>query len=153
MLVLTLHETSNMGAWTGGSCPGCGEYMPENLIHCQVCRALLNPELTSDSVEIPEFIPLQEISSMVDVSPVGHYILCPRCNQELRTHGKYRGQHVQCKFCHGQFKYAVDNQAVRVVAIYSSCPHCSQELRAALKYVGMKVACKHCNGNIHILAE
>ena len=60
-----------MPAWPGGPCPECGEVMPENLVHCQNCRALMNPDLKTDSVEIPEFIPLQEIGSMVEVKPKG----------------------------------------------------------------------------------
>ena len=31
----------------------------------------MNPDLKTDSVEIPEFIPLQEIGSMVEVKPKG----------------------------------------------------------------------------------
>jgi len=31
----------------------------------------MNPDLKTDSVEIPEFIPLQEIGSMVEVNPKG----------------------------------------------------------------------------------
>ena len=40
------------GAWQGGPCHQCGDDMPANLVHCQTCRALLNSELTEDSVEI-----------------------------------------------------------------------------------------------------
>ena len=142
-----------MSAWPGGPCPGCGEFMPENLIHCQVCRALLNSELKSDTVEIPQFIPLQEIDTMVEVGATGHYILCPECSKELRIHGKYIGQTVQCKFCSGHFQYKHSSPKLDVVAIYAPCPHCSEELRAATKYLGMKVACKHCNGKIHLTQD
>jgi len=127
--------------------------MPENLIHCQSCRALLNPELESDSVEVPEFMPLQEIESMVDASPNGHYVECPDCHRELRIHDKYAGQRVKCKFCNGGFRHDLTGGSVHVVAVYTSCPHCSQELRAATKYLGLKVACRHCDGKIHLLQK
>lgn len=138
-----------MSAWPGGPCPQCGEDMPENLIHCQVCRALLNPELEHDSVEIPVFIPLQEIDSMSEVTVRGHYIECPTCVKELRINSKYLGQHVQCKFCNGSFDYT--KASIRTVAVYSACPHCKDEIRAATKYLGLKVACKHCNGKLSLL--
>lgn len=138
-----------MAAWPGGPCPQCGEDMPENLIHCQVCRALLNSELEHDSVEIPVFIPLQEIDTMSEVISRGHYIQCPTCAKELRINGKYIGQKVQCKFCAGSFAYQQDK--VKVVAVYSACPHCQDEIRAAKKYLGMKVACKHCHGKLTLI--
>ena len=140
-----------MATWQGGPCPQCGDDMPPALIHCQSCRALLNPELETDSVEIPAFMPLQEIETMVEVAPTGHYISCPICSKELRIHGKYRGLHVACKFCSGNFEYETQSGNVAVQAMYSSCPHCSQEIRAATKYLGMKVCCKHCNGKIHLV--
>ena len=140
-----------MPSWPGGPCPQCGENMPENLIHCQVCRALLNDELEADSVEIPEFIPLQEIDSMAEVSANGHYVQCDQCKKELRINKKYAGKNVQCKFCGGTFNYT--GEGAKVVAIYSKCPHCAEEIRAALKYVGMKVACKHCSGKIDLKNE
>ncbi len=52
-----------MPAWPGGACPDCGDHMPANLITCQTCRALLNSELKVSFVDIPEFIPLQEVSA------------------------------------------------------------------------------------------
>lgn len=136
-----------MAAWPGGPCPQCGDDMPENLIHCQTCRALLNPALESDSVEIPEFIPLQEIEDMVQLVPNGNYLLCGVCQKELRVHNKYIGQRVQCKFCRAPFAY---DERVEVTALYGKCPHCQEEVRAALKYSGMKVACKHCDGKIQL---
>ena len=126
--------------------------MPEMLIHCQNCRALLNLELDADSVEIPEFIPLQEIDSMAEITPAGHYIQCTRCCKELRINRKYIGQKVQCKFCDASFDYQTDGN-IRTVAMYSKCPHCSEEIRAAVKYLGMKVACKHCGGKIELLTQ
>ena len=107
---------------------------------------MLNSELEHDSVEIPVFIPLQEIDSMSEVKARGHYIQCPTCVKELRINGKYIGQKVQCKFCAGSFEYKRDG--VKAVAVYSACPHCQAEIRAARKYLGMKVACKHCNGKL-----
>ena len=123
--------------------------MPEKLIHCQVCRALLNTELNDDSVEIPEFIPLQEIESMAEVTAAGHYIECGQCKKELRINKKYVGRNVQCKFCGGTFAY--EPSSTTIVAVYSKCPHCSEEIRAALKYLGLKVACKHCSGKINLV--
>lgn len=137
-----------MPAWPGGACPGCGDHMPPNLIHCQVCRALLNTELETDSVEIPAFIPLQEIETMLDVELSGYYIGCPICERELRIHRKYIGQDVQCKHCSGQFPFEIADQRIRVAAFYTACPHCSEELRAHTKYLGARVACKHCGGKI-----
>ncbi len=136
-----------MTAWPGGPCPQCGDEMPERLIHCQSCRALLNPQLKTDSVQLPEFIPLREIESMVDLIPKGNYVLCSSCKKELRIHNKYIGQKVQCKFCKTPFSY---DEAVEVTALYGKCPHCEEEIRAALKYQGVKVACKHCNGKIQL---
>ena len=53
-----------MPPWPGGPCPSCGEEMPERLIHCRTCRTLLNTDLDPDSVEIPAFVPLQEIETV-----------------------------------------------------------------------------------------
>ena len=140
-----------MPAWPGGDCPTCGVPMPENLIHCQNCRTLLNPDLQVDSVEIPEFIPLQEIASMVDVELTGYYIGCPKCKRELRVASKYVDEHVECKFCHAQFSLNLGNGGIKANAFYSKCPHCNEELRAATKYMGQRVACKHCGGKIHFV--
>jgi hypothetical protein len=124
--------------------------MPENLIHCQSCRALLNEDLKRDSVEIPEFVPLHEIESMIDVPPAGYYLNCPVCERELRVRPKYVGTRVQCKFCNGQFPLNLDSQ-VRPHAFFADCPECKNELRANVKYMGQKVACKHCGGKIHFV--
>ncbi len=121
--------------------------MPENLIHCMTCRALLNVELKADSVAIPEFIPLTEIESMVQLVLSGNYVVCSSCDKELRIHNKYIGQHVLCKFCQTPFTY---DEKIEVRAMYGKCPHCAEEVRAALKYSGMKVACKHCDGKIQL---
>lgn len=136
-----------MPIWTGGACPECGEDMPPALIHCQSCRALLNTDLDPDSVVIPAFVPLEEVSSMIEVEPKGHYVVCPQCSDELRINRKYAGKRVQCKSCSSQFEHAVPSNRLR--AFYSDCPHCSKEIRASMKYLGSKVACKHCGGRIH----
>ena len=142
-----------MPPWPGGPCPQCGEEMPVNMIHCRNCRALLNSDFHIDSVEIPAFIPLQEIESMIEVQPTGHFIGCPGCLQELRIHRKYIGETVQCKFCQKPFKLDLSTQKVRKLAFYSTCPHCTEELRVAHKYIGMKVACKLCGGKIHLVEK
>lgn len=139
-----------MPAWPGGTCPECGEYMPENLIHCQACRALLNDELQLDSVEIPHFQPLQELDVTLDAPLVGYYARCPHCRRELRVGAKYVGLDVECKFCHTAFPLNVADKRLRIEAFYCDCPYCKKHLRASLKYLGMKVACKHCSGKIHL---
>ena len=125
--------------------------MPPNLIHCQRCRALLNEDLHRSSVEIPVFIPLQEVASMVDVEPAGYHVECPHCSRELRINKKYDGEDVQCKHCRGPFRLDFLGSATTVHAFYASCPHCEEELRIARKYLGMKVACKLCGGKIHFV--
>ena len=136
-----------MPAWPGGACPGCGEDMPANLVHCQTCRTLLNPELDRDTVEVPVFVPLQEISSMLDATAEGYYAECGSCRKELKFKRKYLGKLVECKFC--QEKLKVDQ--TRAVAFYSNCPHCDARLKNSSKYLGKKVACKHCAGHIHFV--
>jgi hypothetical protein len=140
-----------MPAWPGGPCPECGEHMPLNLIHCQNCRHLLNSDLEADSVEIPEFIPLQEIEDMLEVSPAGFFFGCPHCQRELRINGKYCGQRVKCKFCEAPFDLDLNNPRIEKVAFFADCPHCQVELRSSWKYLDTKVACKHCNGKLHFV--
>ena len=140
-----------MPAWTGGPCPQCGENMPVNLIHCQNCRALLNSDLDPQDIEVPEFVPLQEIVSMVEAELTGFFVGCPNCQRELRINRKYEGERVRCNFCDGQFVLDSSRPKVDIIAMYTNCPHCSDELRAATKYVGTKVACKHCGGKIHLV--
>ncbi len=141
-----------MPAWPGGPCPKCGEYMPEHLIHCRTCRELLNEDLKQDSVEIPSFIPMQEIESMIEVHATGFHVECPNCNRELRISRKYAGQRVKCKFCRGQFRLNLSEKSLNVHAFFAQCPHCDEELRASRKYLGAKVACKICGGKIHFPA-
>ena len=135
------------GAWKGGPCPGCGEDMPANVVHCIKCRMLLNSELTEDSVEIPEFIPLPEIQEMKTARARGHYVRCNGCNEELRINAKYAGASVQCRHCDFTFTY---DEAVERIAMYTNCPHCSDELRASMRYSGEKVACRFCRGPIEL---
>jgi len=139
-----------MPTWPGGPCPQCGDDMPPNLIHCRTCRTLLNPELERDSVEVPVFIPLQEIDAMVEITPTGLFVECPKCAQELKINRKYLGQRVQCKFCAADFRLDPSNPVIDGADVYSKCPHCDQELRFAKKYIGVRVACRFCAGKLHI---
>jgi len=144
---MTKMVRSVRGAWQGGPCPECGDEMPANLVHCQSCRALLNIELTEDSVQIPEFVPLREINP-ADIAHVqGHYVRCPECQDELRINVKHRGVNVTCRFCSQTFTY---DKSITVKAAYSSCPHCEKELRAGIKYVGQSVTCRFCSGPLMI---
>lgn len=140
-----------MPAWPGGPCPECGEDMPQNLIHCRTCRYLLNPELKKDSVEIPAFVPLQEVESVIEITPQGLFVNCAHCHQELKINRKYVGQRVQCKFCNTDFRLDPLSQAVEDADSYSQCPHCEETLRFAPKYLGHKVACRFCQGKVRIL--
>lgn len=139
-----------MPAWPGGPCPQCGEDMPANLVHCRNCRQLLNEELARESVEIPVFIPLPEIDSVVPLTIEGYYVPCPHCEHELKISRKYVGERVQCKFCDGGFRLDLDDPHFRKHDGYAPCPHCTQPLRFASKYFGANVACRFCNGKIHI---
>ncbi|MFN0195175.1 MAG: hypothetical protein ACKVT0_00390 [Planctomycetaceae bacterium] len=139
-----------MPAWPGGPCPICSEYMPEHLVHCQSCRALLNPDLMQDSVELPAFQPLQEIIVMIDVVPDGLFVHCPKCNEQLRISRKYIGQNIQCKLCSQPFVLDLSAPAFKSYAVFAKCPHCEKELRASEKYLDAKVACKHCRGKIKL---
>lgn len=140
-----------MAEWPGGPCPQCGEWMPPNMIHCRECRQLLNPELNRSSVEMPAFVPLQELDSMVEITPVGLFCTCPHCRQELKINRKYLGQRVQCKFCQADFRLDPTSATVRKADVYAPCPHCQQQLRFDQKYIGAKVACRFCSGKLQIL--
>jgi predicted nucleic acid-binding Zn ribbon protein len=124
--------------------------MPANLVHCQTCRTLLNHELSEDSIETPEFVPLRELNDDPIAVVRGHYIECPGCSAELRVHQKYAGIAVQCRHCKHPFTY---NEQVTQKAIFTPCPHCSEELRASVKYLGQKVACRFCNGAIQLRGQ
>lgn len=140
-----------MPPWPGGPCPNCGEVMPESMIHCRNCRSLLNSDLSEDSVEIPTFIPLQEIPSMAELHPSGFFIQCPNCTKELKINKKFLGQNVACNHCAQSFTVDLNHPKVVTVAFYADCPHCSQRLRMATKYAGMRVACKFCQGQIEVI--
>src|SRR3954468_24124011 len=113
-----------MPAWPGGNCPDCGEYMPEKLIHCQSCRALLNSDLGPGNIVVPEFIPLPEVEVMVDVEAQGFFVGCPSCHRELRINRKFLGSTVSCNHCQGNFNFDLDASGVKLVAFYARCPHC-----------------------------
>lgn len=142
-----------MPAWPGGECPECGEYMPENIIHCQKCRTLLNTDLDHDSVEIPAFQPLPELDSLVELQPAGYYLECPHCTRELRVRSKYLGARVQCRYCQAAIRLDSTSSDTRLHAFFATCPYCDKELRARYKYLGMQVACKFCGGRIHFVSE
>ena len=135
------------GAWEGGPCPQCGDDMPARLVHCRSCRAMLNSELSDDSIVIPEFFPLPEVSELPVARPRGSYVTCPGCSEDLRIHRKYQGLKVQCKHCERTFLFGPQSA---VTAVYMPCPHCQRELRASLKYLGSKVSCLHCSGHLEL---
>ena len=135
------------GAWQGGPCPVCGDDMPANVVHCRSCRALLNNELSEDSVEIPEFVPLREINPHKMAQLQGHFVTCPSCREELRISSRYKDVTVSCRFCEHIFPYDL---SVEAQAMYSVCPHCEKELRASIKYLGQSVACQFCSGPLMI---
>lgn len=139
-----------MPAWPGGPCPNCGEEMPEAMVRCRNCRALLNTDLEVNSVEVPEFVPLPELDSMAEIEPFGLFFHCPKCDKELKIALKYLGERVACKFCRADFRLDPALTAVRQADVYSKCPHCAKDLRFDPKYVGQKVACRFCGGKLLI---
>lgn len=140
-----------MPEWPGGPCPECGEDMPARVVHCRECRALLNSDLEEDSVEMPQFIPMQEIDCKVEMSPRGMYLLCPHCHDDLRINMKYVGQTVSCKHCSGAFVIGLASPKMVVKAYFGDCPHCGKELRIGKKYVGVEVVCKFCDGKLKLI--
>jgi len=140
-----------MPAWPGGPCPVCGEDMPERMVHCRNCRAMLNTDLESDSIEIPAFVPLQEIASYISLPIRGYFIPCPSCQRELRINEKYAGKKVSCKHCESTFRFDPNAQVKgEPLQVYVYCPHCDERLRVARRYLGAKVACKSCKGELVI---
>lgn len=89
---------------------------------------------------------------MVELTPIGLFVACPECHQELKINRKYLGQRVQCKFCSADFRLDPASPPIAEADVYSKCPHCEQELRFANKYIGVRVACRFCGGKIHIVA-
>jgi uncharacterized protein (DUF983 family) len=124
--------------------------MPERLVHCRNCRALLNTDLEPDSVEIPEFVPLQEIEPVPEIAVRGYYVNCPHCSRELRVNSRFIGKPVTCKQCDGDFILGFDDPAIQQVGVYVYCPKCADRLRMAMKYVGVKVACKSCHARLMV---
>lgn len=125
--------------------------MPAKLIRCANCRALLNAELTPRTIESPDFVPLQEVLTVLDADVRGDFVACPNCTRELRVSGKFRGQRVSCRYCDHAFELLVGTVKVKRMAVYATCPHCQQELRSAEKFLGVNVACKFCGGAIRIV--
>lgn len=160
-----------MAAWPGGNCPDCGDFMPPNLITCQTCRAMLNSELKVSVVDIPDFIPLQELDEcdleksdtaiiaqsskpvglqVLLIEPRGVYYKCPGCNQELKIPKQFMGAKVQCNHCSHNFQMDLQNEPARVAATYVDCPYCQQRIRASKKMNNHNVQCLHCQGALHI---
>jgi hypothetical protein len=96
--------------------------MPPRLVHCRECRALLNTDLESDSIEIPEFQPLQELDSLVELTPRGFYISCPLCDRELKINRKYQGKSVECASCKGTFQFEFRDERITKLGYYVDCP-------------------------------
>lgn len=125
--------------------------MPERLIHCQSCRALLNPDLEVEHAPIPEFEPLPELECMVDAHPKGYFVHCSACDRELRVASRFRGMRLSCKFCDASFDFDPARADERYVAFQVACPHCRRDLRASWKYLGSKLICKHCSGQLRLV--
>lgn len=140
-----------MPEWPGGPCPECGEDQVARIVHCRNCRALLNSDLEEDSVEIPQFIPMQELDCRAKMKPRGLFLLCPHCHQDLRINTKYAGQMVVCRHCDGGFLIDLTNPTMVIKAYYGDCPHCTKELRIGKKYVGVEVVCKFCDGKLKLI--
>lgn len=124
--------------------------MPARVVRCRSCGALLNQDLEPAVIEAPESCELPEVKVMIELTPAGYFVGCPNCEEELRIAAKYLGNKVQCNFCESPFQFALDNPAMRQVAVYGECPHCHEELRIAVKYAGKRVGCKFCDGAIKI---
>jgi len=161
-----------MSAWPGGNCPDCGDFMPPNLITCQTCRAMLNPALKVSVVDVPDFVPLQELEpdalkesdtaivfpsspekvglQVLLVEPRGVYYKCPGCDHELKIPRQFMGSRVQCNHCSQGFELDLNNGSDRVAATYVDCPYCQQRIRASLKMTNHNVQCMHCQGALHI---
>ncbi len=140
-----------MPAWPGGPCPDCGEYAPASILRCRNCRKLLNEDLTPATIEKPEYRPLPEISSSLDVPMLGMYLSCPNCDRSLKIRNRYRGEQVRCKYCRASFTCDPTQPGIEVRAVYTDCPHCGERLKASAKYLNQKVACKYCEGQIRFL--
>ena len=110
---------------------------------------MLNSDLESDSIEIPAFVPLQEIAAHVSLPIRGYFVPCPSCQRELRINGQFVGRKVLCKHCQSGFRFRLDDEALtKKLAMYVYCPHCNERLRMSRKYIGVKVGCKSCKGEL-----
>jgi len=138
-----------MPAWPGGPCPECGEDMPAKMVRCRNCRAMLNTDLDSDTVEIPAFVPLKELDSHVEVPARGVYVDCDSCKRELRINRRYLNSTVTCKLCDAPVNLRRKPEEFTVG--YTDCPHCEKRLRIKFKYAGKVVACRFCNEKIKLL--
>lgn len=145
-----------MPAWPGGDCPECGEEMPPNLVHCQICQALLNSDLVRPEIPIPEFQELRELEvgelseDVCEVQPIKYYVGCNSCRQELKVNVRYYGQSVACKFCDAPFEMEFESGRLPLLAVETICPHCDNKIRASKEFFGHVVACKFCSGKLMI---
>jgi len=159
-----------MAAWPGGNCPDCGDFMPPNLITCQTCRAMLNPDLKVSFVDVPDFIPLKEIepdeledsgSAIIEspekvglqvllIEPKGIFYRCPGCNEELKVPGQFLKSNVQCNRCSHSFRMNLKENFDRIAATYVDCPYCKNRIRSSVEMNNCNVQCVHCQGALHI---
>lgn len=151
-----------MPAWPGGPCPDCGVQMPQNLIHCRECRALLNSDLAPAYADVPEFMPLREIAPdeelpeelpTVEVVNQGYLIGCPQCQQALKISNRYLGQAVQCNFCEAGFEFEMRTGNIQWLGIYTNCPHCARRLRIGAGFLNAEVCCNFCQGPMVVHLE
>lgn len=160
-----------MPAWPGGECPECGDLMPPNLITCQTCRALLNTDLQVSFVDIPEFVPLREISAGTTIceqqsessdsgvhtaveprsaTAKGIFIQCPGCREELKVPVQYVNSSVLCNHCNHQFAPAEKGHQSRLLAYYADCPHCRKRMRKTVGEVKGGCLCEACGNGVKL---
>lgn len=125
-----------MAAWPGGPCPNCAEDMPARLVRC---RALLNDDLQPAHIEIPEFQPLQELESFIELPPRGFYVSCPQCDRSSRSIESTTR--------------SVRDSRIATLGFYFNCPYCHKRLRMSPMDVGMNVGCIHCRETIRLIDE
>ena len=153
-----------MPKWPGGACPACGSYMPPRQIHCRECLALLDPDLESDprhsqwhrtyrrstETAVPDFVPLQEISSAAVLVKRGYLFSCPHCSEELKARTEYVGRTIACKTCQRRLKFQPGSEQTPISGLFGDCPYCSARVRVASKYIGSQLKCAACEGQIEI---
>lgn len=140
-----------MPSWPGGPCPECNEDMPANLIRCVNCRVLLNNDLELESVEIPAYKPLPEITSFLAAKLRGYYVACPHCKCELRINSRFVGKKLSCKKCKHQFDLNLADEEIKKLGFYLDCPSCEERLRVSQKYAGKKAVCKFCSSKLQFV--